>query len=441
MKKTVSVACRVEGHGEINYFMADDQIHSVYFEISGIRGFENILKGKKLEDVPKIIPRICGLCSASQTTVSIKTIEDIFGIKPSEETNRLRQLLMIGDHIKSHITHIFFQSFPDLLYILKDEKNYQGPNSIIKYDPEITSNMFDLIKNSKNIVNTLGGRSLHSVTPAIGGFYYYPNKKNMDNVKKSFEKSIENLKSVIDKFTGLFMNSGAPSEYLSFENPVFMSLQNKNAYDIYEGNLRIQNNGDILKEFTPHQYEKYIYREGAAGVYLDYEGEKTLMVGPIARYKTVKKYGDEEVDQYLEYFNKPWETNLLSANFLGLLELLYLSKKCISMIETSDLTNPKGVPREGISNKGFGIGAVEAPRGTLIHHYEVDDNNLIKRARLYIPTEMNIPTMNKLLTSFCKKFYGETQDLELMKKYAQMIVRAFDPCISCATHIVNLRSK
>jgi F420-non-reducing hydrogenase large subunit len=241
------------------------------------------------------------------------------------------------------------------------------------------------------------------------------------------------------------MNTGAPSEYLSFENPdfkpVFMSLQNKNAYDVYEGNLKLKNNGDILKEFTPDQYEEYIYREGAAGVYLDYEGEKTLMVGPIARYKIVKKYGDEDVDSYLDYFNKPWETNLLSANFLGLLELLFLSKKCVSMIETCDLTNPKGVPRDGISNRGVGIGAVEAPRGTLIHHYEVDHNNLIKRAKLYIPTEMNIPTMNKLLTTFCKKFYAETQDLELMKKYAQMIVRAFDPCISCATHVVNLRSK
>ncbi|MHA1269484.1 MAG: nickel-dependent hydrogenase large subunit [Candidatus Helarchaeota archaeon] len=445
MKKIIDVCTRVEGHGQINYMFHENQISNVVFEIKSFRGFENILLNKRLEDTPKIVSRICGLCHVAQTLASYKAIEDMFEIQPTEQTILIRHLLMIGDHIKSHITHIFFQTFPDLLFTLKNIKNYSSPVFIIKYDPEITSNMFELIKNSTLIVNILGGRILHPITPAIGGFYYYPKKQDLEHVRRFFKNSYSNLIKITDRFIELFLKT-SPPDLFSYGKPVFLGLNNNTKFDIYEGTLRIKNENDILSYIPKEKYNQYLYKEDFGEIYLNFNGEKKLLVGPIGRYKVVENYEDDVVDNYLDYFNRTWKSNIFFWNFLALLELIILTNRAISILENNKLTKIQPLTTLNIKNKGEGIGILEAPRGTLIHHYKVDEKNRLNNIKLFIPTEMNIPTINKVLTSYCKSFCEnksdlEAQDLEEMKRTAQIIVRNFDPCISCATHIIKRSDK
>ncbi|MHA1753775.1 MAG: nickel-dependent hydrogenase large subunit [Candidatus Helarchaeota archaeon] len=437
MSVEIDLCTRVEGQGRIYYSFQNGQISSVNFEVYGFRNFENLLVNKKLIEVPRITSRICGLCHVAQSIVSCKAIENMFNITPSKYTVLLRRLLMTGDHIKSHIAHIFFQTFSDLLYILREEKKNIAPNKIIKYDPEITSHAFNLIKYSSAIVNILGGRFIHPITPAIGGFYYTPSKRNIESLKKYFAESFNSLKIIIIKFIDLFHKISPPDEF-SFGNPVFMGLNNDSYFDIYEGIIRIKDNDGILSYFDVNKYTDYLKREDRAEIYINFNGQKELFVGPIGRYNIVENYGNGIVDNYLDYFNKTWKSSLLFSNFLALFELLILIDQGISILNDKKLTRPEPTNSTNIIKKREGIGVLEAPRGLLIHDYKVNENkNILDKARLFIPTEMNIPLINKILTRYCKNFYSTTQDLDRMKYNAQIILRSFDPCISCATHFVN----
>ncbi len=438
MKRTIEMCTRIEGHGQVSYHILNDQIMSVRFELNAFRGFENFLINKKIEDVPKIVSRICGMCHVAQTFASYKAIEDMFNIEPSKNIVYLRQLLMIGDHIKSHIVHIFFQAFPDLLYILLNKKNYSTPNEILKFDPEISSNAFELINNSTKIVSILGGRTVHPITPAIGGFHYFPTNKDLENVKKYFQRSYNNLKVITEKFIDLFYKTSPPDDF-SFGKPVFMGLNNNTFYDIYEGDIRLNDHADILTYFKPSDYNKYLIRDELSEITLKFNIERNLLVGPIGRYNVVENYGDNIVDDYLDYFNITWKSSILFWTFLGLLELIILTDKAVNILENHSFSSRLDNSFANMYNKGEGIGVLEAPRGILIHNYQVDENNRLKSAKIFIPTSMNIPTMNELLTNYCKKKYELTRDLDEIKRNSQIIIRSFDPCTSCATHLIIKR--
>ncbi len=433
MKKTINLCTRVEGHGELRYVTKKDELQGVNFEVQGIRGFENILRNKKLLDVPKLTGRICGLCHVSQTLASCKAIEDLYEINPSEQVRNIRKLMMIGDHIKSHITHFFFQAFPDLFPILKNDNKVMEPYKLINFDTQFSSDMFDLIKLGMLISTTLGGRALHPITPAIGGSYYTPTKKDFDNIKKYFQKSLESLKSSIDKFIDLFSAKSPPSEYL-LKGYNYMSIQENNKFNIYEGLLKIKLHEDITFDVPIEKTGDYLKRYDAPGIYLEFKGEKTLLVGQIARYKLISNYKDTDLQAYLEHFNKAWKSSVLFSDLLQLLELFILINEGISILENENLTAMIENPKLKNVKKEEGFGIVEAPRGTLIHHYKVDDRLLLSNVELIIPTEINIPSINNVLTTNCKDFYEKTQDIEKTKDLAQKILRTFDPCISCATH-------
>jgi len=433
MKKTINLCTRVEGHGKLRYVMKKKQLHGVNFEVQGIRGFENILKRKKLLDVPKLTGRICGLCHVSQTLASCKAIEDMYEITPSDQVKHVRKLMMIGDQIKSHVTHFFFQAFPDLFSILESDKKVMNPHKLVNFDAQLSSNMFELVKNGMLISTILGGRALHPITPAIGGSYYTPVKKDIDNVKKCYQKSLDNLKFSLDKFIDLFSAKSPPREY-SLEGYNFMSMQDNSKFNIYEGELKIKLHDDITFDVPIDKTSEYLKKYNAPGIYLEFKGEKTLLVGQVARYNLVSNYKDADLQGYLENFNKAWKSSVIFADLLQLLELYILVKEGISILDNEDLTKTIEHPKLNGIKKNEGFGIVEAPRGTLIHHYKTDNKMLLNEVELIIPTEINIPSINKVLTTNCKEFHERTQNMDKTKDLAQKILRCFDPCISCATH-------
>ena len=181
LKKVIELCSRIEGQGKINYFIQNDEIEHVEFELSALRGFENILVGKKLKDIPRIVSRICGMCHASQTIASCKAIEEIYGIAPSFQSTIIRKVLMTAELIKSHIIHFFFHSLPDLLELFQEEKNYIDIHNLINFDPQLTSIVYDLIKTGTEIDNILGGRVNHLITSIPGGIVYKPSKKKSNH--------------------------------------------------------------------------------------------------------------------------------------------------------------------------------------------------------------------------------------------------------------------
>lgn len=437
MSKTVTMCTRVEGHGSLRISLQKNEISGVYFEIQAFRGFENILLNKKLIDVPRIVSRVCGLCYASHAITSCRAIESMFELEPSSQSIQLRRLLMIGELINSHSMHFFFQAFPDLFVILKGQSNPLPLSELLQYDRQLTSKMFELIKIGKELITIFGGRSAHPITPIIGGISHAPTKKNIGTARKYVQQALTNIKWVIERYQELFFQDEPPAKF-SLGNPTFLAIYNKGKYDRYGGLLQLKQNNAVVANFPGVDYSQHFdWREdiqGALPGIYTVAGDSKLFVGPISRYHIIKDYGIGEVEPYLDYFSKAWQGNLLYSHYLRLIEILAEIYEGLAILENTKLFKPiKIAPLTSIKNKE-GVGVVEAPRGTLIHHYHVNDKQLIDNVKLLVATEINIPTINNILTRQSQKLFGETQDLEQVKRQAQIILRSFDPCISCATH-------
>ena len=433
IKKVIEVCTRVEGHGNINIYMDNqhEEISHVNFEIAPFRGFENILLRKSLLDIPRLTARICGLCHSSQAIASCKAVENIYEVEPSERSILLRRLLMTGELIKSHSIHFFYQSLPDLLEIFNITKATPSFYQLKQYDPQLTACVDDLIKLGSDIDNIFGGRVVHLITLYPGGVIYEPSRKNISLAKKMFQKSLSNIEGVIERFVDIF-SKFEPSPHFQLLNQSFLSLNNNGSYDRYAGILKMKDDKNRTVEFSEKYYSDYFNKDiNLRGI--DFKDKIKVLVGPLARYKIVENYLFDEVQTYLSYFKGDWNNNLLYGNFLRLLEIYTEIIKGMEILEDPALNQKEKLPSLKSIKNSEGFGVVEAPRGTLIHHYMLDKTNSIQQVKLFIATELNIPLINQMITEQAKKLY-ETRDINFVKKNIQMIVRAFDPCISCASH-------
>ena len=431
--KVVEVCSRVEGHGNVNVYLNNqkDEISYVNFEIGFFRGFENILIGKKLIDIPRITSRICGLCHASQSIVSCKAIENMYELEPTEQSILLRKLLMTGELLKSHSMHFFFQSFPDLLKIFNKRQKSLSLYELIKYDPQLTTSFYELIKIGNEIDKIFGGRSVHLISPIPGGIIYTPSRKNIMITKKYIQKAILNLDWIIEKFIELFSTQTPPIEF-DLLNPTFLGLHNHGNYDRYSGILGIQKQHQKIENFFEKDYSQYFNRDSELrGINFNYK--ENILVGPLARNHIIDNYPLDKISNFVSYFEKNWHNNLLYSNFVRLLEMYVESHKALDILDNPHLNNKERLPSLNSSKNLEGIGVVEAPRGTLMHHYYINDDNTIKQVKLFIATEINIPLINEMITNYAQELYKK-HDINMIKEEIQLMIRAFDPCISCATH-------
>lgn len=431
--KVVEVCSRVEGHGNVNVYLNNqkDEISHVNFEIGLFRGFENILIGKKLIDIPRITSRICGLCHASQSIVSCKAIENMYELEPTEQSILLRKLLMTGELLKSHSMHFFFQSFPDLLKIFNKRQKSLSLYELIKYDPQLTTSFYELIKIGNEIDKIFGGRSVHLISPIPGGIIYTPSRKNIMITKKYIQKAILNLDWIIEKFIELFSTQTPPIEF-DLLNPTFLGLHNHGNYDRYSGILGIQKQHQKIENFFEKDYSQYFNRDSELrGINFNYK--ENILVGPLARNHIIDNYPLDKISNFVSYFEKNWHNNLLYSNFVRLLEMYVESHKALDILDNPHLNNKERLPSLNSSKNLEGIGVVEAPRGTLMHHYYINDDNTIKQVKLFIATEINIPLINEMITNYAQELYKK-HDINMIKEEIQLMIRAFDPCISCATH-------
>ncbi|MFW9990233.1 MAG: nickel-dependent hydrogenase large subunit [Candidatus Odinarchaeota archaeon] len=434
MLKIVNVCTRVEGHGEVKIMLQNDEVSSANFDFPVYRGFEKFLIGKKLLDIPKFVSRICGLCYASQAIASCKTLENIYNIEISEQSINLRRLLMAAELIKSHSMNFFFQTMPDLLKIFKITQKTLSPYELIKFNPQLTSNLYDLIKFGSEINELFGGRSVHLISIIPGGVIYSPSRKLISLSQKYFQKSLTIIEWIIEEFIHLFADKTPPRE---FNLPDFICLAQNNhgIYDRYSGSLRLKEEDKNLIEFEAQNFSTYFSKEiNLRGIDFYFENKKNVMVGPFSRYNLVENYEFDQIDTYIEYFKKSWKKNLLFINFLRLLEIYIESYKSIQILEDPSLNVKKNLPSLDAIKKNEGIGVIEAPRGTLIHNYHLNKNSNIDGIKLFIATEFNIPLLNQMITKYAQELFDKTGDIKLVEKEIQMIIRAFDPCISCATH-------
>lgn len=411
---------KMEGHAGFMASVLNGDIKSAKLEIKeGIRLIEGILIGRHYKDMPIIAQRICGICPVVHNLTAIKSIEKAMGVKITQETKDLRKLLEWGQIIHSHALHLFFLSLADMLDIDNDLK-------LVEKYPEETKMAIKVREFGMEIIKVLGGRVIHPLTNEVGGFKKVPTK---EEIKKLIDQGNDALKTAQE--LGDFF---AKFKFPDFERETeYVSLENGNEYAIYEGNIssnrglhipveKFENNFNELQK--PQQVVKKV----------ETKNKNSYMVGAIARINN--NYGklSPQAEHYFESlgYTIP-DYNPFHNIIYQMVEVIHSIEKSIILLTLLENTNlNKALTAEYVVREGVGVAAIEAPRGMLFYHTDIDANGYIKNVNIITPTAQSLSHLENDIALYLK----DILDLPEEKRTQRIrgFIRAYDPCISCAVH-------
>ena len=438
MKIKIDHIAKIEGHAGFVADIASGNVTKARLDIrEGARLLEGILQGRSHNEVSQIAARICGVCPVVHTLASLKALEAAMGVSVSQQTILLRELLMMGQILNSHALHLFFFSLSDFF-------GFKDDFAAIKKYPAKAKDALLIRDFGNRIIEVIGGRSIHPLTPEVGGFKKLPDIKKLKELLLLADKA---LKLAID-----FAQFFAKLKYPEFKRQCqFISLTSPHYYAIYDGPIAVDGKDALkIEDFMPQISESQVMDNPA--IKRSEFGGAPYMVGALARINYSAKYLNLKAKAVLRLSG----LNLPSANpFHNILAQAIEIVHCVEeaqkllgqVIELSvpDIDLPFGGssqwdPRLNVGQSrqrgGKGFSAIEAPRGTLFYYYEVGDDGLIKGANIITPTSQNIGRLEKDLEEYIPALTkkGKVVCGEKCEDQIKMLVRAYDPCLTCATH-------
>jgi len=411
---------RVEGHGNIRIVIENGQVREAAWEVVETpRFFEAILVGKKYENAPYLCGRICGICSIAHTLTAIRAVENGFGMAPSLQTRRLRLLLKHMETLQSHILHIFFLAAPD----------YLGAGSILPLTvshPKVVQQALRLKLLANDLCDEVGGRRLHPTRTVVGGFTMLPDRDRLRLFRRRLESALVDLDAGVDLFAGFSI----PDFQRETE---FVSLRGEGDYPFIGGNL-VSSDG-VLKAEEDYAGMSNEYMADYSTSKLSRLSRKSLAVGALARINNNFSGLLPEVRAIADGLGLvPVIQNPFINVVAQLVECVQVVRESMQLIDEL-LAVPWQECRQPVEpREGVGVGAVEAPRGILYHCFHFDVAGRIVKADCVIPTSQNHANIRydiEALARFCAAQGKSDKEIELL---AEMLVRAYDPCISCSVH-------
>lgn len=421
----VNNVTRVEGHGNILVNVKDGEVKEARLDIvESPRFFEVMLQGRPCTDAAWITSRICGICAVSHTTASLRATEDAFGIKISEQTRLLRRLIFNGEMLQSHILHIFFLVAPDLF----------GVGSVVPLagtHGEVVKMALRLKRLANDLCAVVGGRHVHPVAMAINGFTKLPGEAALLEVRGRLVEARADLDATVELFSGLkFPDFTRETEYIS--------LESKDIYEFIEGDVK-SSDGYIFpyKQYRVHIKETVVPTSTTKHVKANRD---SFMVGALSRFNNGHAHLHPKAAEAAERLGLTAPCfNPFMINVAQLVETVHCLEDSITLIDT---ILGRGMKAEVTSFKpiaGRGVGIVEAPRGLLIHDYTYDEGGRITDANCIIPTGQNLRNIDMDLRAIVPSIID--RDDAFITNRLKMLVRAYDPCISCSTHDIEIDFK
>ncbi len=411
--------CKIEGHAHLNLKIDKNKVTKCELKASeGARFFEALVLGKKLEDIQEIVSRICGICSSAHSVASVQALEESQKIKPTKQQIFIREMLMIGERIRSHATHLYFLVLPD----------YFGAASVLSLGKEHKDKIEDaltIVSVGNKIVETFGGRDLH------------PFLKIKEDLPLQTSELLEKLKQIkkpvyrtIELFTSLkYPDISRDADYLSLSDDSF--------YANISGKVVSKNEKFIDDDYKKHLQENI--KEYATSKFVLKEGEP-YMLGAMARinnnYKNLDRESKMLLDKTLKKMNlslplkNPFHTIIAQS-----VEIMVAINQAIDLIENFKNVGDK---MDFKINSGTGVSAVEAPRGTLFHEYKINKEGTIEYCNIITPTAQNLNMMEKDITIFANQLLEQKASKEEIVNQIEKLIRAYDPCFSCSTHFLTV---
>ncbi|MHB8845605.1 MAG: Ni/Fe hydrogenase subunit alpha [Nitrospirota bacterium] len=411
---------RVEGHGNIKIAIKDGKVEQATWEVVETpRFFEAMLVGKKWENAPWICGRICGICSIGHTLASIRAVEDAFGIVPTDQTRKLRLLLKHMETLQSHVLHLYFLAAPDFV-------NAGSVFPLIDSHPDVVKRAAKIKLLANDMCDCIGGRRMHPTRTVIGGFTMLPEKDELVKFKYRLQDVVDDLTRTAE----LFHQFNVPNFSRETE---FVSLKGKDDYPFIGGDL-VSTDG-VIKNEQEYRFMTNEYMVGQSTSKWSKLSRASFAVGALARLNNNFEFLHPAAKEVSWGFGlRPVNHNPYMNNIAQLVECVHVVMESIGLINEMLETEWKEPRQKVVPKEGIGVGAVEVPRGILYHCYEFDKEGRIVKSDCVIPTSQNHANIQHDLTALAERYAKEgkkDRDIELL---AQMLVRSYDPCISCSVH-------
>ncbi len=420
---TIEPLARVEGHGGIKVEIKDNKISNVEVRIlEGPRLFEELVVGKTPQEDLSIVPRICAICNLSHKYAALRGLEKAVGVQVDPTTRLYRELMHHGEMIESHSLHIYFLALPDFL-------GYDNAVAMADKYRDTVTKALQLKKFGNKVMRMMGGRMIHGENPILGGFGKLPSKETLENIRAEAYELLDFAVATIDLLGGLEI-----PDHMERETQFLCCRPPGEDYGYY-GDFLITSDG---QEYPAENYKNVIKERVVShsfakrGQYND----RPFTVGALARILLIgERLTGKARQAYDKLVTDRWHRNPLFNNHAQAIEQVYSLEGIIDVVNQL-LVSEDAVIAQPTQETGIGTGAVEAPRGTLIHHYEVKDGK-IAAADIITPTAMFLDDIEAFIRTGGEQLLAREQRDNIELQF-EMIARAYDPCISCSAHLVEV---
>ena len=443
---------RVEGHGKVTILLDEEnRVKQARLHIVEFRGFERFIQGRLLWEVPVLVQRLCGICPVSHHLAAAKAVDRIVGGENLTPTAlKMRLLMHHGQFLQSHALHFFHLCSPDLLFGFDADVAIRNVIGVAAKFPDLAVQGVMLRKFGQEIIKATAGKKIHGTGAIPGGINKNLSIEERDGFLKDMDQIMEwsrgALKIAVD-YTVENLEKVAP--FGSFDSNHLSIVRGDGSYDIYDGGLRaIDAQGETIFDHVDNQqYHQYITEEVRSWSYMKFPFINSLgpedgwyRVGPLARVNACDRFDTPEAEAARQAFAAVTEgkpNNITMAyHWARMIELLHSAEKIQELLNDPDLQGDDLVVKGERRREAVGI--IEAPRGTLFHHYQVDENDQVTMANLIVSTTSNNEPMNRAVAKVAQDHLsGQDEITEGLLNHVEVAIRAYDPCLSCATHAMG----
>lgn len=458
MPKTILIdpVTRIEGHSKITIHLNDnDEVQDAQFHVTQFRGFEKFCEGRPFSEMPALTGRTCGICPVSHLIASAKACDALLAVEIPPTAAKLRRIMNLAQIVQSHALSFFHLSSPDLLFGMDAEPEKRNIVGVVELRPALAKDGIALRKFGQEIISMLGGKRIHPAWIVPGGVSDPLDSKMRDQMLAAIpdalaigQRTLTWFKEVLEQFRDEIRTFGNfPSMFMGLVTPQEHGEHNA-LLDHYDGKLRfVDASGNIvLDQIDPVKYNDYIAESVEPFSYLKSPYFKSAgypggiyRVGPLARLNIIDRCGTPLADKEWTEFRALRRGVILSSfhqHYARLIEILYGIERIEQLLSEPDILD-KNVRAIARPSRFEGIGVSEAPRGTLMHHYKIDENGLITWVNMIIATGHNNLAMNQSVKQVAQHYVKANRLQEGMLNRVEAVIRSYDPCLSCSTHALG----
>jgi NAD-reducing hydrogenase large subunit len=442
---------RVEGHGKVTILLDEHHhVQQVRLHIVEFRGFEKFIEGRPYWEVPVMVQRLCGICPVSHQLAASKALDRVIGAQPvTRSAEKIRRLMHYGQVMQSHALHFFYLASPDLLFGFDSDVNLRNIVGVAQAHPDIARKGILLRKFGQELIRITSGKRIHGTGSVPGGMNKHVSRADRDLLRPQARQMIAWAQEGVDLVKRLHaQNPAVYDTFGSFRSNMLSLVRADGAMDLYDGVLRARDaDGKVFLDGASDQdYLSLIEEEVRPWTYMKFPHLRSLgrengwyRVGPLARVQNCdfipSPLAEIERKEFVDYGRGAPVHATLAYHWARMIEVLHTTEVIETLLDDPDILDG-ALMAEG-ERRRSGVGVIEAPRGTLIHDYSVGDDDLVTKCNLIVSTTHNNQAMNEAVRSVAREYLDGHELTEGLLNRIEVAIRAFDPCLSCATHALG----